>query len=52
MNDKNYFLFLFYYLIWIIEENFQRFVNISRFSNINSKKLVVYKGYKGGEYEL
>lgn len=38
------------HLIWITEENFQRFVNISRPSNTNSKKLVVHKGYKGGEH--
>lgn len=50
-NDKNYSLLPFHHLIWITEENFQRFVIISRPSNTNSKKLVVHKGYKGGEHE-
>lgn len=35
-NDKNYSLHPFHHLIWITEENFQRFVNISRPRNTNS----------------
>lgn len=35
-NDKNYYLHPFHHLIWITEENFQRFVNISRPRNTNS----------------
>lgn len=35
-NDKNYSLHPFHHLIWITEENFQRFVNIIRPKNTNS----------------
>lgn len=50
-NDNNYSLRTFSHLISITEENFQRGVNINRPGNTNSKKLVVHKGYKGGEHK-